>query len=442
VSFCPQCGSSTAADARFCSSCGTQLAEQGSSTQVTGSVIQAATSDDLLRSKASYSKIAVISLSILLLLVLGAGAFMVAKHQAALAARKAEVTARLAQAKAKLDALSEQFDTLTEQQTHITDLESQYDLLDDTYRATRSDAYAAMEARHLSTDESVSEEQAKKELAGVNALQEQLPERRSSLDAISDAYAEALGPAAVTAFRNDAEQVIQTESLGLNRWWRAINDISEALSGGSYPTENIEQLYDQSGDYDTRAETQADELVHQWTGLQKQLDARINEASGKISYYFSIIDQSQRSSLPDVVKKTWKLDHNSYYPSDVYSSDAAFAAAADRAIEKLAAGKVSPWFARFGGAGSPIALIQDPTLAETLAFFQICKPHDCSTTLYGIYDLSTKDMCAALYDDDAKAATTACDNDYAVSALNALRIRFALGGAAGRTSLLIASAAQ
>lgn len=426
--FCSRCGSSVATDARFCPSCGALLAHETSALEQR--------TFGKTPAKAPVPTRVVLALAALVVMLVALG-LIAWRHQVNVAgARQAEIAARQAQAQARLDALTEQFDTLSEEQAHISDLEARYAGLDNAYRAAENDAYSAMRARHYATDDDVITEHAKRELAAVNKMQGMLPDRYSSLEGISDAYATAIGKNAVASFRIDTDQLIQTEGLGLNRWWRAINDITAALTSGSLPTENIEQLYDESSDYDTRASTQAEELERQWTELQKQLQGRIDGVTNKLTMYFPILDQSQRpSAVPDVVTKTWKLDSGSYYPFDAYDSDATFAAAADKAIAKLAPGKNSPWFARFNGVGSPIAFIRDPAIGDTFAFFQICKPHECSTMLYGFYDFSTKNMCTALYDDNTKSATTACNNDNDVSTLDALRIRMGLDGGAGQTSL-------
>jgi hypothetical protein len=139
-----------------------------------------------------------------------------------------------------------------------------------------------MKTRHDSTDDDVIAVQAKKELADVNAMQTTLPTMQSSLNDISDAYADALGKGAVTALRADADQAIQLEGLRLTQWWRAINDITDSLnkvSGASDVTgENIEQHYDESSDYNTRAATRIQELTRQRTELQSQLQERIDGA--------------------------------------------------------------------------------------------------------------------------------------------------------------------
>ena len=204
--------------------------------------------------------------------VLVALGFIAWRHQidvAAARAHKAEVAARRAQVHARLDAL-------IQQQTHIIDIETQYAVVVVAYSAAQSDADAAMQMRHNSTDYDVMTAQAKIELANVNTMQGMLPTQQASLDGIADAYASVLGEGAVAGFRSDTDQLDQTLGLGLNHRWRAINDITDAFTNGTFPTENIEQLYDESSDDNTRAETQADELAQQLTELRAQLQARID----------------------------------------------------------------------------------------------------------------------------------------------------------------------
>jgi hypothetical protein len=186
------------------------------------------------------------------------------KHQADISARRAQAQAR--------------FDAITKQRERINTLEKRYDSIFRTYDSANADARTASRKRHDSSDDDIMKTQAKKELADVNVLQDQMSKARGSLDTIASAYAEALGEGPVAAFRSKSDQYVQTATLGLNRWWRAIQDITDSLVGETFPRSNIEQLYDESQDYETRATTQADELSRQWKQLDKQLQGRIDAA--------------------------------------------------------------------------------------------------------------------------------------------------------------------
>jgi hypothetical protein len=191
------------------------------------------------------------------------------RHQADVNARRADAQQHLNLAR--------------KQQAKIQALWKQYDNLVDSYNRAEDDAHAAGHRRHDSHDESFMLVQAKKELVDVETMQANTAARRGSLDSLADAYAEALGDSSVSGFRSSAGQFVQMVELGLTRWWRAIGEIVDSVNGTDFPSENIAQLYDESSDYQTRARTQSDQLMHQSSNLDKQVQARIDAAKQNLA---------------------------------------------------------------------------------------------------------------------------------------------------------------
>jgi len=182
------------------------------------------------------------------------------------------IAAQRAQAQARLKIVTQQF-------AHIEDLEDQYSKFSDGFYSMWNAGRTAGQRRHDSSDDDVIRGAAKSELADVVALQGKVATMRDSLDATSDAFAAELGDGPLSNFRSDADQYVQTTDLSLNRWWRAINDIVDSIVRDEDSTENLEQLYDESDDYESRAMTQRDALLRNWQSLQKQAKGRVDQAT-------------------------------------------------------------------------------------------------------------------------------------------------------------------
>lgn len=188
---------------------------------------------------------------------------------------QAEIAARHAQAQARLD-------IITKQGAHIADLRLRYRKLGNTFTAAKRQASGAGKKRHDSDDANVIRLQAKKELASVIAMEETLPSIQLSLNALSDGYADVLGREAVAGFRSTADPLLQTQSLSLNRWWRASVEITDWAKGdqsifSDALRENVTHLYDESADYETRADTLNNELNRKLIDLEDQVQSRIDQ---------------------------------------------------------------------------------------------------------------------------------------------------------------------
>ena len=188
---------------------------------------------------------------------------------------EADLSARRAQAQAQVD-------LITKQIAHIQDANNKYTKLIAAYNSAFDDARKAGHKRHDSSDDDVARVQAKKELADVVSMQTMSSSMTSSLESVADAFADVLGGGPVASSRSTADQAVQMASLGLNRWWRAIEDIVDGLTKDVPSSENIEQLYDESDDYITRATTLDHELLRQWAELRKQVRARADQAKHEL----------------------------------------------------------------------------------------------------------------------------------------------------------------
>lgn len=214
--------------------------------------------------------------------------------------RHIDVAARRAQAQA-LARTRAQLDTLVEQQAQIANLESKFSTERALDNQKAKDAAIASQARAAASDalplgtyeadvgSDAADEygtmvaKAQKELNDVNAMYLEVRRERSTLGELARSFANVLGTSAVNSFLVTGGQYTQDIDFSLNRWTRGISDIIDSIKyNGDFTIKNIEQLYDESEDYDSRARTAYAELKFEKNELDKEVQARVAKAKNAL----------------------------------------------------------------------------------------------------------------------------------------------------------------
>jgi hypothetical protein len=156
------------------------------------------------------------------------------------------------------------------------------------YSQKEEDGLDAGRARHganANNDTGTVQTQAKRELDDVNAMNYTLPTIQADFQTLEADYAHVLDYAAIGDFRTTIDQYNQMLGFRVNHWWRAIQDISDAVKSGAPFTDEdeVERNYDESSDDATRASTLFNEIGSKRAALDAEIQARINQAQTNLA---------------------------------------------------------------------------------------------------------------------------------------------------------------